>query len=386
MTKGTTIDATSTPAEEGAPEYTEPAWLTALTPDIVSYYRKVLGDADYAFPIPKKNLEAAINTLGSTVLDEVMTAVKEPYDIFKIPMADYIRQIYESINSYGDQLSKMKLPDIERKAFKGYEGELRGHLSAMAKGRSFTYEEMQSQFRQQITGITTTYKANLAAINRLAAGDPRLRKSVLIDLEIAKGAQMADARDKVNARAAEVRLQSEFAGAQGLLDLSRLAISEEQGYNAQVMERALQQINIQTQAQNIKKTAADELLNLGIAEMDQKARGEMLRQERQQAVLGAMGMASSLYQFGQEFPLRAATGATSLAAAGMSAAIGRYQADISRYSGKSYNYMPGFSFLSAGMGAGGGALAGAVAGSLIPDVGTLAGAVIGGAGGLALSQ
>lgn len=391
-TKTTTTSFTpqQSAAKAGAElSYQEPAWLKEITPYIVKFYKKALTNASYPFSVPEKALKEAINYLGGIAIEKVAQVTADPYDLFQIPYKDIMESMYQSIVNWGQNYQaqkyeisppETKIATSERKALAGFMPEMKEHAQQLSQGKGYTMDEMGAMFRDTLSGIAKNYQQRVDATRRISSADPRLRSAALIDMEIARGGWVQDAADQNVARQAQMRIQSEFFGADQLLKLAQTATAEEttanqmQFYANQLgLQKDQLRINAQQVAAEIGQrgeqlkmqalgmaatgaTALGELAKFQqsqwLAEQNLKTTKQQIEMEKLQQLLGTVGIAQSMFQYGRDYPLRAAGGAADFASAGMQAALGRYQADISKYAGQTQAaYNPWASVLGGGLSA-----------------------------------
>ena len=284
------------------PSPTIPAWVTAITPDLVKFYKSALSDREYPASINTKTLQAAINTLGATAFDSVMQMVKEPADLFYVPHADYMEKMWQGIIDYGQNFTADKM----RSKFSEYEGTLKQNYTALSKGKGYAVDEMQAMFRDELKPINSKYQNDLSRINALAGSDTRFRKSNLIDIEIAKNTNVQDARDTVMAKQAEMRLQSEFQGNAGLLELATKATDVEM--NAEKMEMA---------GKGIAAEGLKGLEGLGKTEMEMVSANQATKQQNISNLMGLMTTGQNMWEYDKNYALSAATGANQFVGSGL---------------------------------------------------------------------
>lgn len=381
-------------------EYAE--YLKELNPLIMGFFEDALGDADYPFSVPEKDLKAVIKSLGAIAVDQAKNVVVQPYDLFKLPYTELMEKAYQSILDFGRNYDtgkyKISRPTTEiakpdRAALGKYESDIGAHLKSLTTSGGYAVNELAASFRDQVSNIMSQFKQKQQAIYRLASTDPRLRLSNLMELEIAKGDWVQSASDKTAAMKADMRLKAEFFGAENLLKLATLAVQEETSANEAnftATQLSLNKDQLRTEADRIAaevgmradamklsalESGAAGLLGVGKAQeevwlntQNLKTTKEQLGMQKQQNLLGVLATAQSLFQYGKDYPLRAVGGAVDYASAGMNAAVAKYNADISKWSGTSYAQSSppiwasllgaGISGATSGLGAGIGAGAG----------------------------
>ncbi len=176
-------------------------------------------------------------------------------------------------------------------------------------------EEMEAMFRTELKDINTKTEQRIAAVNRLSSSDPRLRKSALMDLEVAKGEWVQTARDKNMVRQAEMRLKSEFFGAEGLFELAKVAIDEETGFN---------KLNFIANELNLNKDQLNINADLAVAAIIQRAEGMGLEKDR--LTMEADRMLAEIGQRGESLEMQVQ--GLSLSAGQMAMQQGRKQQDL----------------------------------------------------------
>lgn len=339
-----------------------PDFVKEITPALSSFFKKALTNQKWPTAASPKAMRGAINTMGKVLYESVLEIAKEPADLFYLPYKDIMEKSWQGLldfaESYSPKLAEVTTP--ERKAFGKYEAGLRTRFEALAAGKGYAMDEMEAMFRDEMKEVKSRALQRVNSINRLSSSDPRMAKSKLMDLEIAKGGWVQDARDKNMARQAEMRLKSEFFGAEKLLDLAKFATAEEQDFNK--INMAADQLRIEKGRieEQLKLTgkgmipgALSGLMGVGMAEQEAVAKNEALRTGRLNQLLSTLGVVEDMWRYGRDYPLRAAAPGAQFAGTGLSFAANKYAADIGRYAGYQSvqdSYNPWASILGTGMG------------------------------------
>ena len=357
-----------------------PPWVAAITPSLEKFYKTAISDRDFPIPIGEKPLRNAINVMAKTAYEIILRNVNDPADLFMIDADGMLEKSWQGLidwaESYTPEISKVTatIGRPERAAFGRYEADLRGRFTELAEGKGFAVEKMQADFRESMKEFDDLSRQKIQAFNRFTSGDPRLRKSMMVDLVVSRGGWEEGARDRNLSRQAEARLKSEFFGNEKLLQLADLATREEATANQMNLaadELGLRKNQLEIERDRILseltlrgKSLTGEFIKgstgLQIEKNRATAMNEAARGERLSNLMNLLGFGTSMDQFGKKYALAAAGGAGGLVGSGLNYATDVYKSDISKFMGHSETEgAPIWStLLGAGIGAAGQAYGG----------------------------